>query len=48
MELLFLIVGFALHEIFHIFLAIGGFALIKKIWGKCTCKKHNCSINDKN
>lgn len=48
MELLFLILGFSLHEIFHIFLAIGGFALIKKLWNKCNCKKHNCSNDNKN
>lgn len=35
-----IIFGMIAHEAFHIFLAIGGFAVIKKLIGKHVCCNH--------
>lgn len=35
-----IIFGMIAHEAFHIFLAIGGFAVIKKLIGKHKCCSH--------
>lgn len=41
MEILLITLGFILHECFHIFLAIGGFAIIKKFIKKA----HKCCVH---
>lgn len=41
------IIGMVAHEAFHIFLAIGGFALVKKLIGKHICCNHNHKKEEK-
>lgn len=41
------IIGMVAHEAFHIFLAIGGFALIKKLIGKHICCNHSHKKEEK-
>lgn len=41
MEFIYLILGFVLHEVFHIFVAIGGFVAIKKL-----IKRHKCCTHE--
>lgn len=42
-----IILGMIAHELFHIFLAIGGFTIVKKIISKHKCCTHKHKTDEK-